>query len=67
MTRGWKRNLAMMAGGVALTAVSFVVVPPILNRLSRKVYKASVDTSDIDFEDMGPEIVRKDSAKDDEE
>lgn len=67
MTSGWKRNLIFVVGSVALTAVSVVVVPPILDRLSRKAYKASVDTSDIDFNDMGPEIVRKDSTKDSEE
>ena len=67
MLSGWKRNLVLVTGSVALTVVGVVVVPPILNRLSRKAYKESVNTSSIDFEDMGPEIVRKESAKEDEE
>ena len=62
MTFQLKRKIAMVACGAALTTVGFVVIPPILNRISRKAYKASVDTSDIDFDDMGPEIVKKSDA-----
>ena len=36
--------------GSALTLVGFIIVPPLIN-------KKSLDTDDIDFDDMGPEIV----------
>ena len=66
MVNHWKRNLAVAAGGVVLTAVGFVVIPPIVSSLSRKVYKAGTGTSDIDFNNMGPEIVRKSEAQETE-
>lgn len=67
MAGALRRKLPLVVGGIALTAVGFVVIPPIINSMSRKVYKSSVDTSDIDFENMGPEIVRKDATTEDEE
>lgn len=60
------KSLPLIVGGVALTAVGFVVIPPIINHVSRKLYKASTGTSDIDFDDLGPEIVRKDAKAEDE-
>ncbi len=54
------KNVLLIVGGVALTAVAFVVVPPIIDAVSNKLYRAQSDTSDIDFDDLGPEVVRKD-------
>lgn len=54
-----KSRLPLIVGGIALTAVASIVVPPIIGKVSRGVYRAQNDTSDIDFENMGPEIVRK--------
>lgn len=62
-----KKKLPLIIGGVALTAVAFVVVPPIINKVSRKVYRAQNDTSDIDFDNLGPEVVRKDQTGQDED
>ena len=54
-----KEKLPLIIAGVALTAVAFVVIPPIINKVSRNVYRAQNDMSDIDFENMGPEVARK--------
>lgn len=62
-----KEKLPLIIAGVALTAVAFVVIPPIINKVSRKVYSSQNDTSDIDFENMGPEVVRKEQDTQDEE
>ncbi|MDD6596124.1 MAG: hypothetical protein PUE92_08805 [Catenibacterium mitsuokai] len=43
--------------GSALTLVGFIIVPPLIKKYENKVYKKSLDTDDIDFDDMGPEIV----------
>lgn len=63
----FKEKLPLIVAGVVLTAVAFVVIPPIINKVSRKVYRAKNDTSDIDFENMGPEVVRKEQAAQSEE
>lgn len=63
----FKEKLPLIVAGVVLTAVAFVVIPPIINKVSRKVYRAQNDTSDIDFENMGPEVVRKEQAAQSEE
>lgn len=46
--------------GLLLTAVGFLLIPKATSEISNKTYKKEVDTRDINFEDMGPEIVRKD-------
>ncbi len=52
-------TLALVAGGIALTALGLVTIPPIINSVSRKVYRASNNVSDIDLDNLGPEIVKK--------
>ena len=46
-------------GAVALTAVGAFVVPPLLKKISNKLYKKSAKKEKIDFEKLGPEIVKK--------
>lgn len=43
--------------GSALTLVGFIIVPSLIKKYGNKVYKKSLDTDDIDFDDMGPKIV----------
>lgn len=62
-----KSKLPLIIGAVVLTAIAFVVVPPIINKVSRKIYRSQNDTSDIDFENMGPEVERKEQVAQDEE
>ena len=40
--------------GSALTLVGYIIVPPLIKKYGNNVYKKSLD---IDFDDMGPEIV----------
>lgn len=63
----FKDKLPLIVAGVVLTVVAFVVIPPIINKASRKVYRLQNDTSDIDFENMGPEVVRKEQTVQSEE
>lgn len=48
-----------VVGSVAVAAIAVVVVPPLIRALSMRQYRASSDISDIDFNNMGPEIVEK--------
>lgn len=45
---------------VALTVVGFMVIPKLLKKCTNKMYKASLKKEDIDFDNMGPEIVKED-------
>lgn len=47
--------------GVALTVVGFIVIPPLLKKYTNKMYKVSLKKEEIDFDNMGPEIVKKDA------
>lgn len=45
------------AVGSALTVAGFLVIPPLIKKYGNKTYKKSLNTEEIDFDDMGPEIV----------
>lgn len=62
-----KKKLLVLIGGAAITFVSLTVIPGIVNKVARKVYRAQNDTSDIDFDNLGPEIVHKDQDVQNEE
>lgn len=57
------RRWAIIIAGVALTAAAAIVVSKAAGKLVDKAYKSSSSSGDIDFDDMGPEIVRNESAK----
>lgn len=53
-----------VAGSIVITVVALAVMPELIRRLSICQYRSGHDTSDIDFDDMGPEIVdRHESAE----
>lgn len=49
-----------IVGGVALLAIGFFAVPPLLKKYSNKLYKSSAKKDHVDIESLGPEIVRID-------
>ena len=63
--RKCKRTL-MIAGGIALTTVGFIVIPPLLNKYANKAYRASLKNEEIDFDNMGPKIVPSKEKEDEE-
>jgi hypothetical protein len=46
-----------MISGVSLTVIGFLVIPKVINKYSQKIYKRNLKADEIDFENMGPEIV----------
>ena len=59
------KSLWLVLGVLAVAGVGFIVVPPLLRKNSNKLYKASNKNEEIDFDNLGPEIVNKDDAKED--
>lgn len=53
------RIVLYVMGSVAVAAIAIAVVPPLIRKLSMRQYRASSGVSDINFDDMGPEIVEK--------
>lgn len=50
-------TILFIATGAALTVAGFVLIPPLLQKYSNKVYKTSLKRENIDFDNMGPEII----------
>lgn len=53
-------KILIFLGAATLMVVGFIVIPPLIDKCAKKVYKASLKNEEIDFDDMGPEIVPKD-------
>ncbi len=51
------KNVLMLIGCAALTIAGFIIIPKLIKKYSRKVYKKSLEDEEIDFDDMGPEII----------
>lgn len=63
--KGKDKKTLIIAGGIVLTVVGFIVIPPLLDKYANKAYKVSLKKEEIDFDNMGPEIVPS-KAKEDE-
>lgn len=49
-----------------LTAVGLIVIPRLLDKYANKAYKFSLKREEIDFDNMGPEIVPSKEKEDEE-
>ncbi len=61
------KKALLVVGGIALTAVGFIVIPPLLEKYSAKMYKSSLEKDEIDFDNLGPEIVPIKKSEEEEE
>lgn len=57
----------LFVGGAAVTATGFIVIPPLIKKYTNKVAKHNSSTENIDFDNLGPEIVRKNDDEKEEE
>ena len=55
------KTIWWMLGAITLTIVGFAVIPPLIKQYSSKLYRETNKREKIDFDDLGPEIVKKDS------
>lgn len=46
-------------GFVAITVLGIIFLPPMLRKLGNKMYKQSLKKDEIDYDNLGPEIVKK--------
>ena len=63
--KGKGKKTLIIAGGIVLTAVGSIVIPHLLDKYANKAYKFSLKKEEIDYDNMGPEIVPS-KAKEDE-
>lgn len=54
------KKILIFLGTATLMIVGFIVIPPFIDKCAKKVYKASLKNEEIDFDDMGPEIIPND-------
>ena len=50
-------KVAWFVASSALIVVGFVVISPLIKKYGVKAYKKSLDAENIDFDNMGPEIM----------
>lgn len=60
-----EKTVYWILGVAAITAIGFLVIPPLMKKYSNKLYKSSLKKDEIDIDSMGPEIVKKDETKED--
>ena len=64
--KGKGKKTLIIAGGIVLTAVGFIVIPSLLDKYANKAYKFSLKKEETDFDNMGPEIVPSKEKEDEE-
>ena len=60
-----EKTIYWIIGVVAVTIIGVLVIPPLMKKYSNKLYKSSLKKENIDFDKMGPEIVKKEETKED--
>ena len=58
-----RKPICRIIGIIVLMAVGFLVIPPLMEKYSNKIYKFSLKKDNIDFENMGPEVENKEESK----
>lgn len=58
-----EKTIYWIIGIAAVTVIGFLVIPPLMKKYSNKIYKSSLKKGEIDFDNMGPEIVKKEKSE----
>lgn len=61
MSKG--KTIYWFIGLVTVTTIGFLVIPSLVKKYSNKLYKFSLKKDKIDFENMGPEVLKKEKIK----
>lgn len=48
-------------GLTTITVVGLIIIPPLMKQYGNKLYKKSIEYDKFDFDNLGPEIVRKEN------
>lgn len=60
-----KQKVMRVIGSIVLSIIGFIVIPSIINKYGIKVYKHSMKKGKVDFDNLGPKIVKKGETKED--
>lgn len=58
-----EKTIYWIIGIAAVTVIGFLVIPPLMKKYSNKIYKSSLKKDETDFDNMGPEIVKKEKSE----
>ena len=58
-----KSVFGYILGSVLLVVAGAVALLPILKKFRSRLYKSSLENEEIDFDNLGPEIVKRDKNK----
>lgn len=58
-----KKTIYRIIGIATVTVIGFLVIPPLMKKYGNKLYKSSLKKDKVDFENMGPEIVKMEESK----
>ena len=58
-----RRPIYCIIGIVAVMTIGFLMIPPLMKKCSNQPYKSSPKKDKIDFENMGPEVLKKEESK----
>lgn len=58
-----KGKIIYWFGLATVTTIGFLVIPSLMKKYSNKLYKFSLKKDKIDFENMGPEVLKKEKIK----
>lgn len=58
-----EKTIYWIIGIAAVTVIGFLVIPPLMKKYSNKIYKSSLKKGEIDFDNMRPEIVKKEKSE----
>lgn len=56
-------EIGLLVAGAALTVASIVVIPPLIKKYGDKRYKKSLSKEDIDYDNLGPEIIPNEASE----
>jgi hypothetical protein len=54
-----ERRIFIVTVGFLLTVIGFLIIPDLIKKYSNKRYKRTIKSEEIDFDNMGPEIIQK--------
>lgn len=54
-----KNRAGWIIGSIGLTVMGFAIIPSAINKYSSKIYKSYIKKDTIDFDNLGPKIVKK--------
>ncbi len=60
-----KKKTINILSTIALTAIGFIIIPPLLNKVSTVIYKEAMKKEKIDIDGLQPEIIKKRHIKED--